>query len=154
MTAPSPLDHFRTVLAGTGRIAQDPEVEVAFASEAGAQGGRVARVMSPGRGLAPRLVAEARGAADAVALRLRHHDAPFHSSQSSANPEARAVFDALEGARVGAIGARVMAGVRDNLAELAEARVHSDAITRAHRRGSATGNRARPANSELRRRHP
>ena len=36
--------------------------------------------------------------------------------------EARAVFDALEGARVEALGSRAMAGVRDNLAELAEAR--------------------------------
>jgi cobaltochelatase CobT len=132
MSTTTPLDRFRTVLAGTARaIARDPEVEVAFASEAGAQGGRVARVVSPGPGLAPRLVAEARGAADAAALRLRHHDAPLHSSQSPGDPEARAVFDALEGARVEAIGARTMAGVRDNLAELAESRVRSDAITRA-----------------------
>ncbi|GAA3997767.1 cobaltochelatase subunit CobT [Sphingomonas humi] len=132
MPETTPLDRFRTVLAGTARaIARDPEVEVAFASESGAQGGRVARVVSPGPGLAPRLVAEARGAADAVALRLRHHDAGVHNSQSPADFEARAVFDALEGARVEALGSRAMAGVRDNLAELAEARVRSDAITRA-----------------------
>jgi cobaltochelatase CobT len=128
----TPLDRFRGVLTGTARaIARDPEVEVAFASEAGAQGGRVARVVSPGPGLAPRLVAEARGAADAVALRLRHHDAQLHGSNAPADAEARAVFDALEGARVEALGSRAMAGVRDNLAELAEARVRSDAITRA-----------------------
>ena len=132
MPETTPLDRFRNVLAGTARaIARDPEVEVAFASESGAQGGRVARVVSPGPGLAPRLVAEARGAADAVALRLRHHDMTLHGAQSPADPEARAVFDALEGARVEAIGARTMAGVADNLAELAEARVRSDAITRA-----------------------
>jgi cobaltochelatase CobT len=132
MAETSPLDRFRQVLAGTARaIARDAEVEVAFASEAGAQGGRLARVVSPGPGLAPRLVAEARGGADATALRLRHHDASLHNAQSPADPDARAVFDALEGARVEAIGARVMAGVRDNLAELAEARVRSDAITRA-----------------------
>ena len=41
------------------------------------------------------------------------------------------MFDALEGARVEALGARQMAGVRDNLAGLAEARVRGDAITRA-----------------------
>lgn len=132
MSETTPLDRFRGVLAGTARaIARDPEVEVAFASEAGAQGGKLARVISPGPGLAPRLVAEARGAADAAALRLRYHDARLHGAQAPAEAEARAVFDALEGARVEALGARTMAGVRGNLAELAEARVRSDAITRA-----------------------
>src|SRR5205085_2348613 len=45
--------------------------------------------------------------------------------------EARAVFDALETARVEALGARAMAGVRNNLAQLTEARVRGDAIVRA-----------------------
>jgi len=45
--------------------------------------------------------------------------------------EARAVFDALETARVEALGARSMGGVRDNLRHLTEARVRSDAIVRA-----------------------
>jgi cobaltochelatase CobT len=47
------------------------------------------------------------------------------------DPDARAVFDALETARVEALGARTMAGVRGNLAELTEARVRGDAIIRA-----------------------
>ena len=42
-----------------------------------------------------------------------------------------AVFDALETARVEALGARSMGGVRANLAQLAEARVRGDAIVRA-----------------------
>jgi len=41
------------------------------------------------------------------------------------------VFDALEQARVEALGARSMDGVRSNLNDLAEARVRLDAITRA-----------------------
>ena len=45
--------------------------------------------------------------------------------------DARAVFDALETARVEALGARAMGGVRDNLAHLTEARVRGDAIVRA-----------------------
>ena len=48
-----------------------------------------------------------------------------------ADADARAVFDALETARVEALGARTMAGVRGNLAELTEARVRGDAILRA-----------------------
>src|SRR5256885_1295963 len=86
---------------------------------------------SPGAGLEPKLVAEARGAADSVALRLRHHDAKLHARTAPADAEARAVFDALETARVEALGARAMGGVRENLAHLTDARVRGDAIVRA-----------------------
>jgi cobaltochelatase CobT len=128
----SPLDSFRAALAGAARaIAADPDVEVQFGSEAAAAAGKTARVASPGTNLDPRLVAEARGGADALALRLRHHDARLHAALAPADVDARAVFDALESARVEALGARAMGGVRANLAELAEARVRGDAITRA-----------------------
>jgi len=126
------IDLFRRALAGAARaIAKNPEIDVVFASETASPAGRAARVPSPGPGLEPKLVAEARGAADSAALRLRHHDARLHSSLAPADPEARAVFDALETARVEALGARALGGVRANLAELAEARVRSDAIVRA-----------------------
>ena len=45
--------------------------------------------------------------------------------------DARAVFDALETARVEALGARSMGGVRENLSHLTDARVRGDAIVRA-----------------------
>jgi cobaltochelatase CobT len=76
-------------------------------------------------------VAEARGAADALALRLKHHDPKLHSARAPIAEDARAVFDALEQARVEALGARAMDGIRANLSDLAEARVRMDAITRA-----------------------
>ena len=127
-----PIDHFRRALAGAARaIARDPEVEVVFASEAAPASGKTARVPSPGPNLQRKLVAEARGAADSLALRLRHHDDRLHAISAPLDPDARAVFDSLETARVEALGARTMAGVRDNLAELTEARVRVDAIIRA-----------------------
>jgi len=126
------IDQFRRALAGAARaLARDSEMEVAFASDSRSVSGKMARVPSPGAGLEPKLVAEARGAADSAALRLRHHDDRIHAVQAPLDPEARAVFDALETARVEALGARSMAGVRNNLAELAEARVRGDSITRA-----------------------
>jgi cobaltochelatase CobT len=134
MAVPTSLDRFRTVLAGATRaIAEDAEAEVVFASDASGQSqGKVARVVSPGPSLEPRLVAEARGAADAMALRLKHHDPKLHASRAPASDsDARSVFDALEQARVEALGARAMEGVRANLNDLAEARVRLDAITRA-----------------------
>jgi cobaltochelatase CobT len=93
--------------------------------------GTVARVVSPGASMEPRLVAEARGGADALALRLRHHDAAVHRAHAPSDADALGVFDALETARVEALGARSMSGVRANLSHLAEARVRGDAITRA-----------------------
>jgi cobaltochelatase CobT len=134
MTVPTPLDRFRNVLAGAARaIAHDAEAEVVFASDASGQSpGKVARIVSPGPSLEPRLVAEARGAADALALRLRHHDPKLHAMRAPvSDSDARAVFDALETARVEALGAKAMDGVRANLGDLAEARVRLDAITRA-----------------------
>jgi cobaltochelatase CobT len=129
---PERIDLFRRALAGAARaIARDAEVDVVFASEPAPASGKIARVPSPGPSLEPRLVAEARGAADSVALRLRHHDARLHGRVAPADPDARAVFDALETARVEALGARAMSGVRENLSRLTEARVRGDAIVRA-----------------------
>ena len=135
MTRLAPLDQFRHALAGATRaIARDAQADVMFASESGAASGKTARVASPGPSLDPRLVGEARGAADALALKLRHHDAALHEARAPRGAEdsdARAVFDALEAARVEALGARSMDGVRANLSRLAEARLRTDAITRA-----------------------
>jgi cobaltochelatase CobT len=126
------IDLFRRALAGAARaIAKDPEVEVIFASDNAATTGKTARVASPGPGLEPKLVAEARGAADSAALRLRYHDPALHARAAPMDVEARAVFDALEVARVEALGARAMGGVKENLAQLTEARVRGDAIVRA-----------------------
>ena len=129
---PERIDLFRRALAGATRaIAKDAEADVVFASETAPASGKTARVPSPGPSLEPKLVAEARGAADAVGLRLRYHDLKLHAAHAPADADARAVFDALETARVEALGARSMGGVRENLAHLTEARVRSDAIVRA-----------------------
>ena len=128
----SPIDDFRRVIAGAARaIARDPEVEVIYATDVAIPTGKTARVPSPGPSLEPRMVAEARGAADSAALRLRHHDAQLHTREAPMDVEARAVFDALEMSRVEALGAKAMGGVKNNLAQLVEARVRSDAIVRA-----------------------
>ena len=126
------IDLFRRALAGAARaIAKDPDVDVVFASDATPASGKTARVPSPGPALEPRLVAEARGAADSAALRLRYHDAALHARIAPVDADARAVFDALEMARVEALGSRSMGGVKGNLAQLAEARIRGDAIVRA-----------------------
>src|SRR3546814_7440437 len=70
------------------------------------------KVPMPGRSLPPDQVAEARGWADAFALKLRHHNAALHARRRPADATARAVFDELEEVRVEAIGSREMEGGR------------------------------------------
>ncbi|HEX8584469.1 MAG TPA: cobaltochelatase subunit CobT [Allosphingosinicella sp.] len=128
----NPVEAFRQALSGAARaIAREPEVELSFTADAPGTSGKAVKVPMPGRTLPAREVAEARGYADAAALKLRHHNAALHARGAPADDIARAVFDAAEQARVEALGARAMAGVRDNLAQAAEMRMRTDPITRA-----------------------
>ena len=128
----NPLEAFRQVLTGASRaIAAEPEVELGFTAEAPSVQGKSIKVPMPGRTLAEREVAEARGHADSAALRIRHHDATLHARGAPADEVARAVFNAAEQARVEALGARSMEGVRANLNSVTEMRMRTDPITRA-----------------------
>jgi cobaltochelatase CobT len=107
---------FKRATAGTLRaMAGEPEVEVAFQAGPASLAGKRARIPAPTRALPPPEMARLRGAADALALRLRHHDSAVHAARSPVSREARDVYDALEQARVETIGARHMAGVAANL---------------------------------------
>ena len=132
MADQSPLEQFKQVLTGTSRaIAHEPEVELAFTADAPTQVGKNFRVPMPGRLLPPDQVAEARGFADGMALRLRHHNDGVHMANRPPEAVAGAVFDAIESARVEAIGARAMEGVRVNLGHALDMRMRSDPIARA-----------------------
>ncbi len=132
MAEQSPLESFKQVLTGTARaIAREPEIELAFTADAPTQVGKNFRVPMPGRSLPPEQVAEARGFADSMALRLRHHNDTLHMANRPREAMAGAVFDAVETARVEAIGSRAMAGVRANLGHALDMRMRSDPIARA-----------------------
>ena len=135
MAEQSPLDALRAVLAGAARaMAHEPELELSFTTEAPSASLKQLRVPMPGRNLPREQVAEARGFADGFALRERHHDVKLHARGAPADPAARLVFDAIEQARVEALGARAMAGVRANLSHALEMRLRSDPLTRARSR--------------------
>jgi cobaltochelatase CobT len=132
MAERSPLDAFKDVLSGAARsIARDAEVEVGFTADAPHMAGKAIKVPTPGRNLPADQVALARGFADANALRLRHHNLRMHNAAAPADATARAVYDAVEQARVEAIGARAMEGVRANLNHALELRLRSDPLRRA-----------------------
>ena len=135
MANDSPIDAFRQVLAGAARaMSREPEVELAFTADAAMASGKSLKVPMPARNMPADQIAEARGFADGFALRLRHHDAAVHARGAPAEAVARAVFDAVETARVEALGARAMAGVRGNLAHALDVRLRSDPLTRARNR--------------------
>jgi len=128
----SPLDRFRAVLTGTARaISLDPEVEVAWTADAPVQSGQSMRVPMPGRALPADQVAEARGHADSMALRLRHHNAAIHGRHAPGEALARACYDAVEQVRYEALGANAYAGMRGNLNAAVAVRTASDPIARA-----------------------
>jgi len=128
----NPLELFRQVLTGATRaIAREPELELGFTADVPSVSGKSVKVPMPARNLPEREVAEARGYADAAALRLRYHDEAIHARNMPRDEIARAVFDAVEQARVEALGSRAMDGVRANLARVTEMRMRADPITRA-----------------------
>jgi cobaltochelatase CobT len=128
----SPLEHFKQVLTGTSRaLAHEPEVELAFTADAPTQAGKNFRVPMPGRSLPAEQVAEARGFADSFALRLKHHDAASHAKLRPTEAIAGAAFDAIENARVEALGSRGMEGITANLNHALEMRLRTDPISRA-----------------------
>ena len=135
MSVQSPLDDFKAALSGVARaVTRDAEVEVGFTADAPTIVGKAIKVPTPSRALPADQVAEARGFADGSALRLKHHSAAIHSAARPAEPVAAAAFDAMERARVEALGARTMAGMRANLSASLAMRMRSDPIARARSR--------------------
>ena len=109
-------EEFKRATAGVLRaIAQVPEVQVAYQPGPSGLSGKRARLPLPTRTLPPAEMAKLRGAADAIALKLRHHDEGVHAARVPTRREAREVYDALEDVRVEVIGSEHMAGVAANL---------------------------------------
>ncbi len=130
----TPLDQFRSVLAGTARAVADvPELDVAWTADAASQSGGTMRVPMPGRSLPAAQVAEARGFADSMALRLRLHNDVLHQRGAPGEAVARAVYDAVEQVRYEALGSDGYAGMRGNLDAATTMRTASDPISRAGR---------------------
>ena len=89
MTTRSPLDDLKAVLAGTARaVAHDADADVGYTADAPHMIGKTIKVPTPGRNLSPEQVALARGFADSMALKLRHHDAALHNRRMPAEAAA------------------------------------------------------------------
>ena len=121
----APTEPFKRAVTGCLRaIARHPEIEVGFAAERPGLVGGKARLPEPPRRLSPEDAAIVRGHADSIALRLACHDAAVHRKLMPGGQQARAVFEAVEQARVEAIGARRMHGVAQNLTAMLDDKFH------------------------------
>ena len=121
----APTEPFKRAVGGALRaIAGTPELEVTFASDRPALIPGKARLPEPARKLTLREAAIVRGHADSMALRLACHSDALHHKLLPQGREARTLFEAVEQARVEAIGARRMQGVAGNLEAMLEDRYH------------------------------
>jgi len=135
MADDTPVEQLRRAMGAAARaLGEAPDLDLAYTADKPGGIGKQARVPAPGRDLPPAQVAEARGWADAFALRARHHDPAAHGTAQPPHGPAREVFDAIEQARIEAVGERAMVGVGRNLAAMTEARVKADPIARARTR--------------------
>jgi cobaltochelatase CobT len=121
--AETPVEAFKRATAATVRaIAERDDVTVSYGAEpAGAAGTRL-RLPLPARDLSDAEAGPVRGAADAMALKLRYHDTAVHARRAPMGETARAIFEGIEQARVEALGTRRMAGVAANLGAMLEER--------------------------------
>ena len=121
----APTEPFkRSVAACLRALSKTPELEVTFAAERPGLAPGKARLPEPARKLSKRDAAIVRGHADSIALKLACHDPKVHRKLMPGNPQARGVFEAMEQARVEAIGSRRMAGVAKNLTAMLDDHFH------------------------------
>jgi len=109
-------DMFKSALsAATRAIAGQDELGVDFSVD----GGRISEgqitLTTPPKDLTLAAAARARGQADALALKIAHHDARAHARAMPQREDARRLFEAAERARIESIGAAAMDGVAENL---------------------------------------
>jgi cobaltochelatase CobT len=137
--ADSPIEGFKRATAATVRaIAERGDLGVSFGAEPAAANAQRIRLPQPPREVNAAEAAQVRGAADALALRVRYHDDAVHNRRVPSGEAAKAIFDAVEQARVEAIGARRMSGVAANLSAMLEERYRRQGYERIGERSEAT----------------
>jgi cobaltochelatase CobT len=128
-------EDFKRATAGAIRaMAATPDVQVAFQPGPSGLSGKRARLPVPSRALPEAEMLRLRGAADSVALRVKHHDESVHAARLPAERDARAIYDALEQARVEVVGGRHMAGVAANLKARLDENCEADGYDRMTKR--------------------
>ena len=118
MNKPSdnPADPFKKALADATRVmADDHDLVVTYSVDPPGQTADTVRLPQISRRMTRDEVLLARGTADAFALRHRYHDAGIAARYMPTGQMARDLYDAMETARVEAVGAQHMPGTAGNI---------------------------------------
>ncbi|MCC5976378.1 MAG: cobaltochelatase subunit CobT [Rubellimicrobium sp.] len=122
--ADNPADPFKKALADATRVlADDPDLTVSYSVDPPGQSADTVRLPQVSRRMTRDEVLLARGTADSFALRHRYHDDAVAARYCPQGTLAREIFEAMETARVEAVGARHMPGTAGNI----DARIASEA---------------------------
>ncbi len=128
-------EEFKRVLSTAMKtISDDAELAVSFGNEPPTLSGNKARLPQVSNQLNPQEVAITRGLSDSFALRLSNHSDQIHSRYRPEGKNARAVFEAVEQARIEALGANAMPGMAQNLTAVLEDRFAKAVVNRSNNR--------------------
>ncbi len=127
----------RAIEEAVRSIAEEPELSVTFGTDPPGQQGDTVRLPTPLKEMSQDQVTSIRGHADAIALRIAHHDDAIQAQMGAMGSNAAAIFDAVEEARVESLGANQMRGVGANLRTLLEHRCTEKGYTRVEDRQDA-----------------
>ncbi len=112
----NPADPFKKALAEATKVmADDPDLTVSYSVDPAGQTGDTIRLPQVSRRMTRPEVLLARGTADAFALRHKFHDAKTSARYAPPGQMARDIYDAMETARIEAVGARYMPGTAGNI---------------------------------------
>ncbi|MGU9979436.1 cobaltochelatase subunit CobT [Phreatobacter sp. HK31-P] len=120
----SPTEPFKRSVASCMRAIARRDLEVTYAADKPGLVGDKARLPEPPRKLNAKDAAIVRGHGDAMALKLAVHNPKMHRSMAPEGQQARSVFEAVENARIEAIGSNRMTGVAQNLTARLEDHYH------------------------------
>ena len=128
----SRAETFKTATtAAVKALAGRPDVTVVFTPVANQKpgvtpGSTDVRLPLPPQKLTKDQVVRLRGAADAAAMRLRHHDTGVHARRMPLGKDAVDAYNAMEQARVEILGAQQFSGVGQNLGSALEQRLAAE----------------------------
>ncbi len=109
-------ENFKQATESTARaLSGHDEVEVVFGGHQADLSGKMIHLPAMPKLLDDALVTYMRGLADGMALRIRYHDAVLHRKMMPADVSARAVYEALEDARIEAVGTADYPGAAGNI---------------------------------------
>jgi cobaltochelatase CobT len=126
---PSKAEAFKTATSAVVKaLSGNKEASVVFTPIAnnqklGSSAGGEVRLPLPPQKLTHENVTRLRGAADAMAMRLKHHNITLHQRRMPTGKDAVDAYNAMEQTRVEALGAQHYQGVAQNIGEALEQRL-------------------------------